>query len=278
MLQTIPVVNNKGGVAKTTTSVNLAAGMAKRGRRVLLIDLDSQGSASLALGTTRDNLNPSSADVLFRDAPLQQAIRSTNISNLNLLTGSLRLANADTRLSATNNREQHLNRLVKSVEDDYDLVVVDCAPSTSLLTINALVAADGFIIPIAPSYLSLEGVISLGEVVHNVRQKMGKAAPVLGVLMTRVPPADNDAEGIIHQVREHYGGKVFDTIIHEDPAIEAAPGHGQSIFEYAPNSQGAHEHRALIDEVEERLDRYGEVYKTIRQNREHRRADLSSNS
>lgn len=272
MLQTIPVVNNKGGVAKTTTSINLSVGLAKQGKRVLLIDLDSQGSASLALGVPRSELNPSVADVMYGDASLSDALHNLSIPNLDLLTGSLRLANADTRLGNTSRREQHLNRLIDSVGDAYDVVIIDCAPSTSLLTINALVAADGFIIPVSPSYLSLEGIISLGEVVHNVRQNMGQAAPVLGVLMTRVPEQSEQADTIIHQVREHYGGKVFDTVIHEDPALESAPGSGQSIFEYAPASQAAAEYDALSREVATRLKRYGEVYQTIRQNKQKRSA------
>ncbi|MES3630418.1 MAG: ParA family protein [Longimonas sp.] len=272
MLQTIPVVNNKGGVAKTTTSINLSVGLAKQGKRVLLIDLDSQGSASLALGVPRSELNPSVADVMYGDASLSDALHNLSIPNLDLLTGSLRLANADTRLGNTSRREQHLNRLIDSVGDAYDVVIIDCAPSTSLLTINALVAADGFIIPVSPSYLSLEGIISLGEVVHNVRQNMGQAAPVLGVLMTRVPEQSEQADTIIHQVREHYGGKVFDTVIHEDPALESAPGSGKSIFEYAPASQAATEYDALSREVATRLKRYGEVYQTIRQNKQKRSA------
>lgn len=276
MLQTIPIVNNKGGVAKTTTSINLSVGLARQGKRVLLIDLDSQGSASLSLGVPRKQLNPSTADVLFGDAPLDRSIRDLSIPNLDLLTGSLRLSNADTRLGSTKHREQHLKRIVDEVNDRYDVVIVDCAPSTSLLTINALVAADGFIIPVSPSYLSLEGVISLGEVVHNVRQNMGEAAPVLGVLMTRVPKRDADAEAVIEQVRKHYGGKVFDTIIHTDPMLESAPGHGESIYTHAPDSQGAAEYEALTREVSDRLERYGDVYRTIQKNEKRRNAHVSN--
>ena len=276
MLQTIPVVNNKGGVAKTTTSINLSVGLARQGKRVLLIDLDSQGSASLSLGVPRSDLNPSTADVLYGDTSFSDAVRNLSIDNLDLLTGSLHLANADTRLGKTSRREQRLKQTIEDVDDRYDVVIVDCAPSTSLLTINALVAADGFIIPVSPSYLSLEGVISLGEVVHKVRQNMGKAAPVLGVLMTRVPERDDEAREIIRQVRDHYGGKVFDIVIHQDAALEAAPGHGESIFSYAPNSQGATEYEALTNEVVDRLERYGDVYRTIRQNEKHRNAHVSN--
>jgi chromosome partitioning protein len=155
--------------------------------------------------------------------------------------------------------------VLAEVTDDYDSILIDCAPSTSLLTINALVAADAFIIPVAPSYLSLEGVISLGEVVKTVRRNLGEAAPVLGVLLTMVRPKKTETESIIREVREHYGGKVFDTEIERDPALEEAPTHGRSIFDHAPGSQGAAQYGALVDEVRARLDRYGSVYGTIRE-------------
>jgi chromosome partitioning protein len=155
--------------------------------------------------------------------------------------------------------------VLSEVQDDYDSILIDCAPSTSLLTINALVAADAFIIPVAPSYLSLEGVISLGEVVKNVRMSLGEAAPVLGVLLTMVKSEKEQSESIIGEVREHYGGKVFDTEIEQDPALEEAPTHGQSIFDHAPDSRGAAQYEALVEEVLDRLDRYGSVYGKVRE-------------
>jgi chromosome partitioning protein len=127
------------------------------------------------------------------------------------------------------------------------------------------VAADAFIIPVAPSYLSLEGVVSLGEVVKNVRMNLGEAAPVLGVLLTMVKRDDEQTRTIIDEVRSHYGGKVFDIEIQHDPAIEEAPTHGQSVFDYAPRSQGAEEYQTLVEEVIDRLDRYGSVYGTVRE-------------
>lgn len=264
MIKTLPILNNKGGVGKTTTTVNLAAGLGRTGRRVLVVDLDSQGSASFALGIDRDNLEPGTASVLLDDQQPSEVVRSTSTENVDVLTGSLRLADTDTKLSSVEERERRLKQGLSSIEEKYDTILIDCAPSTSLLTINALVAADGFIIPVAPTYLSLEGVVSLGEVVKNVRMSLGEAAPVLGVLLTMVQREDTQTRAIIEEVRSHYGGKVFDTEIRDDPAIEKAPTIGKSIFEYAPDSQGATEYQALVDEVVDRLDRYGSVYEDIR--------------
>jgi len=265
MIRTIPVINNKGGVGKTTTTINLAAGLARRDANVLVVDLDSQGSASLALGVDRNDLEPSVASVMFRDTRADEAIRTAVRPNLDLLTGSLRLADTDTRLSSQENREHRLAHTLAPIEDAYDVILIDCAPSTSLLSINALVAADAFIIPVSPSYLSLEGVISLGKVVNNVRRGMGEAAPVLGVLLTMVRRDDEQTQQIIDEVRNHYGGKVFDTEIRDDPAIEDAPGYNRSVFEHAPNSQGAADYGALVEEVIDRIDRYGSIFGRIRE-------------
>lgn len=263
MITTIPIINNKGGVGKTTTTVNLAAGLGREGHRVLVVDMDSQGSASFALGIERDELTPSSASVLFGEHRPSEVIRPTETRGVDVLTGSLRLADADTKLSGKEGREKRLTEGLSAVEEEYDTILIDCAPSTSLLTINALVAADAFVIPVAPSYLSLEGVVSLGEVVKNVRMSLGEAAPVLGVLLTMVKRDDEETRAIMDEVRRHYGGKVFDTEIQHDPAIEEAPTRGQSIFDYAPDSQGATEYQSLVDEVVDRLDRYGSVYEDV---------------
>jgi len=263
MLTTIPIINNKGGVGKTTTAVNIAAGLAHRGRQVLLVDLDSQGSASLSLGVSHDNLSPSSADVLFGDARIQNALRSTENENLDLLTGALDLANADVRLKERNHGQHRLATVLDEVTSIYDQIIVDCAPSTSILSINALVAADAFIIPVVPAYLSLEGVVSLGKVVRKVRRQIGEAAPVLGLLLTKVDRSQPDVADAINELRNHYGGKVFDVEIGQDAPLEEAPGYGQDIFTFAPESQGATDYHQLLDEIETRLNRYGTVFERV---------------
>lgn len=260
MLKTIPVINNKGGVGKTTTAVNVAAGLADRGRRVLLVDLDSQGSASVSLGVGQDDLAPSSAEVLFGETPIEEAIRPTELDRVDLITGSLELANADVRLKQKRRGQYRLSEVLSEVEDSYQTIIIDCAPSTSILSVCALVAADAFIIPVAPSYLALEGIVSLGETVRRVRRGMGEAAPILGVLLTMVNRGQKEVPDAIGQVRDHYGGKVFDTEIRKDPKLEEAPSRGQDIFRYAPDSKGAADYDRLVDEIEKRLQRYGSVY------------------
>ena len=263
MLKTIPVINNKGGVGKTTTAVNVAAGLADRGRRVLLVDLDSQGSASVSLGVDQKDLTPSSANVLFGEVGMREAIRSTHRGNVDLLTGSLDLANADVRLKQQTSGHARLREVLTAVEEDYQSIIIDCAPSTSILSVNALVAADAFIVPVAPSYLALEGVVSLGETVRRVRQGIGEAAPILGVLLTMVDRGQDGVESTINQLRNHYGGKVFDREIRQDPKLEEAPSRGQDIFRYAPSSIGAADYGYLIDEIEDRLQRYGSVFSSL---------------
>lgn len=263
MLKTIPVINNKGGVGKTTTAVNLAAGLADRGRRVLLVDLDSQGSASVSLGVGQQNLTPSSAEVLFGKIPIEEAIRTTKRDGIDLITGSLELANADVRLKSGKDGQYRLRKVLSEVEEDYQTIIVDCAPSTSILSVNALVAADAFIVPVSPSYLALEGIVSLGETVRRVRRGIGEAAPILGVLLTMVDRNQKEVPDAIGQVRDHYGGKVFDTEIRKNPKLEEAPSRGMDIFQYAPDSPGARDYRRVVDEIEERLHRYGSVYGSL---------------
>jgi chromosome partitioning protein len=260
MLKVLPVINNKGGVGKTTTAVNVAAGLAQRGRQVLLVDLDSQGSASVSLGVDQEDLSPSVADVLFGEMPIQDTIRGTTHGNLDLLTGALDLANADVRLKQRENGHQRLDDVLAEVEPLYDQILIDCAPSTSILSVNALVAADAFIVPVTPSYLALEGVVSLGETVRRVRQGIGEAAPILGVLLTMVDRSRDETLDAIEQLRNHYGGKVFDTEIRKDAALEEAPSRNQDIFRYAPESQGAADYEGVLEEIDERLERYGAVY------------------
>lgn len=260
MLKVLPIINNKGGVGKTTTTVNVAAGLANRGRRVLVVDLDSQGSASLAFGVDHDDLSPSSAEVLFGTTPIEQAIRSTSLEKVDLLTGSLELANADVRLKQRDQGQFRLANILSEVKDQYETVLIDCAPSTSILSVSALIAADAFIIPVTPSYLSLEGVVSLGEVVRRVRRGIGEAAPILGLVLTKVDHSVDEVPDSIQKLRRHYGGKVFDTEIRRDPKLDEAHSRNLDIFRYAPDSTGAEDYNQLLDEIERRLQRYGSVY------------------
>lgn len=256
-ITTLPILNNKGGIGKTTTAVNLAAGLARAGERVLLVDLDSQASASVGLGLDRADLSPSSADVLFGEATLSDAIRSLPHEPFELLPGVLDLADADVRLFETDARQDRLARILTDARPLYDFILLDCPPSTSLLTINAMVAADAFIVPVSPAYLALEGIVSLGNVIKQARESLDHSAAVLGLLLTMVDRDAPNTTDIINKIRNHYGETVFSTEIREDRALSEVPKAGQSIFEYAPSSPGARDYASLTEEVVERVIQHG---------------------
>jgi chromosome partitioning protein len=258
MRKIIPLLNTKGGVGRTTTAVNLAAGLARRGRRVLLVDLDSQGSASTSLGIDHDDPIPSSAEVLFGTQAISEAIRPTARNRLDLLPGSIELANADVRLPGQKHSFKRLRRALADVEDRYQTVIVDCASSLSILSINALVAADAFLLPVCPSYLAVEGIANLSAAMTRVREGIGRAPPMMGVILTRVT-RDEDVPPIIEKIRSHYGDRVFTQEIREDPKLREAPACSQDIFQYAPNSTASADYDALVDEIEERLQAPGSV-------------------
>jgi chromosome partitioning protein len=252
---TIPILNNKGGIGKTTTAVNLAAGLSRTDQSVLLVDMDSQASASLSLGLERSALTPSVAEVMFGEVSIETAIRALPSESFDLLPASMGLSKADTRLFEADDRHNRLSNALNEVDPLYDIVVLDCPPSTSLLTLNAMIAGDALIIPVSPGYLALEGIVQLGDVITQVRSNLGDATPVLGLLLTMVE-RDADESAVISQVRDHYGEKVFATEIRTDPALRRAAAAGTSIFQHAPSSTGSRDHTALAEEVLERIEQY----------------------
>ena len=165
----IAFINSKGGVAKTTTTVNLGAALALAGQKVLVCDLDSQGSASFSLGVSRADLEPSLLPALLGEVPLRSIIRQTGVKGLDLVTGSMSLANADVALADVEGRERQLARALEPVRAQYDFILLDCPPSLSLLPVNALVAAEGFVVPVTPHYLALEGLVNLFEAVARLQ-------------------------------------------------------------------------------------------------------------
>jgi len=251
MRAVISMINNKGGTGKTTTAVNLAAGLAGAGFRVLILDLDSQGSASLSLGISTDG--PSMADVLFDALPLAEAIRTTSVPRLDLVTGVMELANSDVILADATGRENRLRNMIATLDDRYDVVICDCPPSLSLLVVNALVASNHCLVCVSPDYLAFEGLVALTRVIERLRRGMGIDVHMLGILMTMVNPALNLTKTIAEKIRSRYGTLVFQSELRRDVKLAEAPFHGKSIFDHAPASAGAKAYGRLLAEVLNRI-------------------------
>jgi chromosome partitioning protein len=246
----VAVVNNKGGVGKTTTAVNLGAALASPGRRVLLVDLDSQASASVWCGVRRSRLRPSAASVLLHDFPVEQAVRATATPHLDILTGSIELANADLALGDVKGRESTLKHALSQLRARYETMVLDCPPSLSLVTVNALVAADGVVIPVAPQPLALEGLSHLISSVETVRRRLSTRARLLGLVITMAEAKSTELQ---ERLRAEHGELVFKTAIHTSRSLQAAPAASKTIFGHAPRSQAAGAFRRLATEVLDRL-------------------------
>jgi len=249
----IALVNNKGGVGKTTSAVSLAAGIAALDKNVLLADLDAQGSASLSLGLTRADLQPGTAEAILDGRLAAEAIRRTGVAGLDILPGSMALASADLVLSDVKGREAVLKAALKPILADYDFAVLDCPPSLGLLTVNALTAADFFLVPLTPDYLALEGLVNLLEAVARIKAGIGKAADLLGIVLTLADARLNVTEEIAGMIRRHYGRLVFKTVIPVNVRLKEAPSFGKTIFEYDAGSSGAGAYRELAKEVLTRI-------------------------
>ena len=242
----LAIANNKGGVAKTTTAVNLAAALAIRGKRVLLVDMDSQCSATLSLGI-RD-ASATLAGVLFLGEPLRAAITETQVQGLSIVPAHPDLSGADIELMKLTRRERLLSKALESVKGQYDFIILDTPPSLSLLVVNALVACEGFIVPTSPHYLALEGLAGFMQATQIVQEKYGGGA-LLGILLTAIDYRTRAAVDIATLLRGHFKRQVFDTEIRVNTRLAEAPSYGQTIFQYDNNSTGAAAYMDLAAEV-----------------------------
>jgi chromosome partitioning protein len=252
----VALISKKGGVGKTTSAVSLAAAVGELGQRALLVDLDSQASASRSLGVARGALAPSLADVLLWDLPIRQAIRTTSNRNLDLLTASADLVTADVELAKAGTPEQRLRSTLQPVRDDYDLIFLDCPPTMSMLPINALAAADAFVSPVVPQFLAIEGVESLLKAAARVRIHHNRDLEWLGLLLTMVDYRNNATRANVSRLRSAYGEAVFAVEIRVNIRLAEAPEHGRTILEYDSKATGAEAYRLAAEEL---LLRAGEL-------------------
>jgi len=252
----VSILNNKGGVAKTTTAVNLAAGLARRGRRVLLVDLDSQASASLSLGVARNALTGAVYPALTGAKSASSAVVEVS-PGLSLLPGGPDLAAADLLLADRAGRETALIRAIRPAVERFDVTLMDCPPSLSLLTVNALTASTGYLVPVLPHYLALEGLAAFMVAVGQAQTRLDTSARLVGVLLANVDRRTRAAVEVSDLVRGHFGAEVFKTEVGVNIALAEAPSFGQSIFDYAPHSRGAADYEAVTAEFVTRCKRLG---------------------
>lgn len=248
----VAIVSRKGGVGKTTSAVSLAGAFALAGRRALVVDLDPQASASRSLGLERADLAPSIHDVLFRAVPATEAVRSTAQPRLDLLTASADLVHADLDLAPLRRREERLAEVLAPVAGSYDWILLDCPPALSGLAANAMVAADGILIPCAPQPLAFDGVDVVLDAADRLRGRYGRPQRDFGLLLTMVDRRARSALAHVAGLRLRYGLHVFDAEIPINVRLAEAPAAGRSIFDFDPRATGAHAYRLAAVELAER--------------------------
>ena len=249
MSKIISVANQKGGVGKTTTSVNLAACLAYIGKKVLLVDTDPQGNATSGIGIEKGDVPYCIYNILIDDVEAENVIVPTQVENLYAIPATIQLAGAEIELVPTISREVRLKRALEKVKDQYDFIIIDCPPSLGLLTINALTASDTVLIPVQCEYYALEGLSQLLNTVRLVQKHLNMDLMIEGVLLTMFDARTNLGIQVIEEVKKYFQDKVFKTIIPRNIRLSEAPSHGQPIIMYDPRSRGAEVYIELAKEV-----------------------------
>lgn len=245
----LAIANQKGGVGKTTTAVNLGAALAELGYRLLVVDLDPQGNATTGLGVNARNLEASVYDVILHDVPIEDCIEPTNVRNLFVVPATIDLAGAEIELVPAFSREMRLKKAIDSVIEDFDFVLIDCPPSLGLLTVNALAAAHEVAVPIQCEYYALEGLGQLLNNVERVRASLNPALSVSTIIMTMFDARTRLAEQVVSEVRSHFGDRVCRTVVPRTVRLSEAPSFGQPITVFDSSSRGATAYRELAKEV-----------------------------
>lgn len=252
-MKVIAVTNQKGGVGKTTTAVNVAHGLAKAGHRVLLVDFDPQGNATSGLGVNKTQLTQTILDVIQGGQPIEDVVLKTNHKNLSLIPATPQLANAEVELAKAERRFTRLKQALATQADKYDFVLIDSPPSLSLLTVNGLIAADHVLLPVQAEFYAMEGLGQLLETMQLVRKGLNPTLEMLGVVVTMVDSRTSLSGQVHDEIKKHFPGKVFETVIPRNVRLAEAPSHGLPVAAYDRWSKGARAYKALTKEILSRV-------------------------
>ncbi len=245
----IAIANQKGGVGKTTTSVNLSSCLAQLGKKVLLIDTDPQGNATSGVGIERTELDKSIYDVIINDENMSDVVIKTEHDKLYICPSSIDLAGAEIELVSADNRETRLKDAVAQVKDDYDFIIIDCPPSLGLITLNSFVCADSIIIPIQCEYYALEGLSQLTNTIRMVKQQMNRSLDIEGIVLTMYDTRTNLSVQVADEVKKYYGAKLYKSVIPRNVRLSEAPSYGLPINAYDSTSKGCESYLSLAREV-----------------------------